>query len=117
MRSDFMTQFDVRDADEQAVLVHFDYGQDELEPIHALEDRLRGVLDEAAAGWVDGHEVAMDGADGTLFLYGPDADVLFVTVRPTLAAAECLLDARVVLRYGRPDDPDAKQITTDLGLH
>lgn len=39
-------------------------------------------------------------SDGTLFMYGPDADKLFAVVRPILEACSFMQGASVTLRYG-----------------
>ncbi len=91
-------------APEHAVLVYFTYGSTDLSRLFALEEQLETVIGEARAGELDGNEVATDGSDGTLFMYGPDADALFAAVRPTLEAAEFMKGARIILRYGPPAD-------------
>jgi hypothetical protein len=83
------------------VLVYFEYGSTDLSALFALEDRLDPVIQKAMVGELDGNEVATDGSDGTLFLYGPDADVLFAAVCPRSEAAPFMSGARVV-RYGPP---------------
>ena len=47
---------------------------------------------------------ASDGSDGNLYMYGPNADALFATVRPVLLTADFMQGARVTLRYGPPED-------------
>ena len=56
----------------------------------------------------------ISGDHGSLYLYGPDADKLFATVRKNLADAECLKKPKVFLRYGAADNPNAKQHVIDL---
>ncbi len=89
---------------EHAVIVRFDYGSTDLDPLFAVEDRLEQVISAAAVGEYDGNEVAASGDDGTLYLYGPDADALFAVVKPVLASAACLRNAVATLRYGPPED-------------
>ncbi|MBX9660293.1 MAG: hypothetical protein K2X00_17175 [Nitrospiraceae bacterium] len=89
---------------EHAVIVHFDYGSTDLKPLIDLEHRLQTAIAEAAAGEFDGNEVATDGSDGFLYMYGPDADVLFTAVRPVLEACAFMRGARVRVRYGPPAD-------------
>ena len=102
---------------EHAVIVHFEYGQDDLDDLHETEERLRRAVDEAAAGEHDGHEIAVDGSHGVLYLYGPDADVLFATIKPIVLSAPCLKNPRAILRYGRADDPHARESSVDFGVH
>jgi hypothetical protein len=89
---------------EHAVIVHFDYGSTDLAPIFKLGHELERAIDAAHAGEYDGNEVAVDGSDGYLYMYGPDADVLFRTVRPALESVGFMQGARVTLRYGPPED-------------
>ncbi len=99
---------------EHAVLVYFAYGTTDLSALFELEARLGDVLAEHSVGELDGNEVAVDGSDGTLFMYGPDADALFAAVRPTLEAAAFMKGARVILRYGPPAD-NVKELELVLG--
>jgi len=87
---------------EQAVIVRFEYGRTDLQPIFELEDKLQAAIAKASAGEYDGNEVATDGSDGTLYMYGPDADVLFSVVRPVLEQSDFMRGARVQVRYGPP---------------
>jgi hypothetical protein len=97
---------------EHSVLVAFEYGSTDLSELFALEEQLEAVLASTGAGDLDGNEVAVDGSDGTLFLYGPDADALLAAIRPTLEAARFMKGAHVTLLYG-PED-DAKRVEFDL---
>lgn len=90
--------------DNQAVIVRFVYLADSLDPLFELERRLEAVVAAAGVGEHDGYDAAADLSDGTLYLYGPDADALFEAIRPTLAGADCLRAARATLRYGPPKD-------------
>ena len=89
---------------EQAVLVHFKYGSTDLSTLVALENALTLVIARAKAGEMDSNAIAADGSTGTLFMYGPSADRLFSVIRPTLETAPFLRGARVLLRYGPPED-------------
>jgi hypothetical protein len=90
---------------EHAVIVTFAYGgSTDLDPLFALERQLESTIAAARAGEYDGNEVAVDGSDGTLYMYGPDADKLFAAVRATLEACSFMKGAVVKLRYGPPAD-------------
>ena len=89
---------------EHAVIVHFDYGATDLQPLFALENRLERALASAKAGEFDGNEVATDGSDGYLYMYGPDADRLFAAVLPVLESSDFMEGAVVTKRYGPPED-------------
>jgi hypothetical protein len=91
-------------APEHAVIVHFDYGSTNLQPIFALERELEEAIVAARAGEYDGNEVAVSGKDGCLYMYGPDADRLFAVVKPILDACTFTSKARIKLRYGPPKD-------------
>ena len=75
-----------------------------------FERQLESAITAAQAGEYDGNEVAVDGSDGTLYMYGPDADKLFAAIRPALEACSFMKGALVRLRYGPPADgvPSAK---------
>ncbi len=89
---------------QHAVIVHFQYGSTDLARLFALEEQLERALAAAEVGELDGDEVAVDGSDALLFMYGPDADALLAAVRHPLAATAFMQGARVKLRYGPPQD-------------
>lgn len=89
---------------EHAVIIKFDYGSTNLDALFELEDQLEAILDGNGAGEYDGHEIAVDGSDGLLFLYGPDADALFEEVKPTILASTSIKNPVATLRYGPPED-------------
>ena len=62
---------ELKPAPEHAVIVNFNYGSTDLQPIHSLGDRLRSAIQSAGVGEYDGDEVAADGADGTLYMGFP----------------------------------------------
>ena len=99
---------------EHAVIVHFQYGSTDLSRLFALEKQLEQAIAAAGVGEFDGNEVATDGSDGFLYMYGPDADALFAAVRPTLEAAAFMRGARVKLRYGPPQD-GVREVEVELG--
>lgn len=90
--------------EQHAVMVRFDYGQTDLSRLFQLEDQLTEAIEAAGAGMFDGDEIATDGSDGTLFMYGPDADKLFEVVRPVLASTDVIRNIVATLRYGPPGD-------------
>ena len=103
------------DSDEHAVIVHFEYGTTDLSNLFALEDELIEAVETAGVGEYDGHEIALDGSDGYYYLYGPDADALFSAIRPILMTTDLIKNPEVVLRYGRADDPNAREAIANLG--
>lgn len=100
---------------EHAVIVRFDYGSTDLEPLFGLEEQLEQAIAEADAGEYDGNEVAVSGSDGILYMYGPDADALYSVVKPILASATCIRNAVATLRYGPPAD-DVRRVEMRVGF-
>lgn len=96
--------------EEHAVIAHFDYAADGLDALHDLEQELKAAIIEAGVGEFDGNEIAVDLSDGSLYMYGPDAEALFAVVRPVLAGAECLRHTRVTLRFGPPEDGTPERV-------
>jgi len=103
----------ISDGCEQSVVVHFLYGIEELDPLHELEAELRKTIDEAGVGEHDGHEIAMDSTDGFLFMYGPNAEVLFKTVLPILEKTPFMKGAIAKLKFG-PSGEDAPEIEVEI---
>jgi len=89
---------------EHAVIVSFLYGLEDLDPLHRLEAELRKSIDKNSLGEYDGHEIALDYSDGTLYMYGFNAETLFKTVQPILEKAEFMKGANVKMRFGPPED-------------
>ncbi|MGB1126218.1 MAG: hypothetical protein ACPG4Q_13510 [Phycisphaeraceae bacterium] len=90
---------------EHAVIVYFDnYGGTDLKRLHQTENRLRQAVDGHGLGEYDGHELNVNGTDGTLYMYGPDADAIFDAVKPILFEVDWLQNSRIKLRYGPPED-------------
>jgi len=94
---------------EQAVIVHFDYGNTDWSPFFLFDKQLDAAIAKSGAGEYDGNELAEDGTDGYLYFYGPDADKLVAMVRTELATAPFLKNIRVTLRYGSVDDPRVRE--------
>lgn len=98
---------------EQAVIVHFNDGSTDLKPLFALEDKLESAIKQVGAGELDGDEVASDGHDGYIYMYGPSADKLFDAIKPVLTTAPFMKNAKVVKRY---EPPDGATKQTDITL-
>ncbi len=95
---------------EHAVIVHFLFGSKDISRLFALEEKLISALETAGVGEFDGNEIAADGSDGNLYMYGPDADKLFTTVKPVLESADFMKGATVKLRYGPPTEGTREEI-------
>ncbi len=100
---------------DHAVIVRFDYGSPDWRPFFEFEEVLETAVEESGLGEYDGNELAVDGSDGTLYMYGSDADVLFQLVRPYLENTALLKNITVTLRYGPVDDPTAKETVVRIG--
>ena len=95
---------------EHAVLIHFNYGQTGLQPLFDLEDELEAAINEKQVGEFDGHEMAVDGSEGYLYMYGPNADKLFDAIEPVLAQNWITKGAEITKRYGPPGDETDKKV-------
>ncbi len=73
---------------QHAVTIHFQYGSTNLSELYALEDRLEQIISATGTGELDGHEIATDGSNGFLYLYGPNADALVEAIRPILEGCQ-----------------------------
>ncbi|TAL05986.1 MAG: hypothetical protein EPO07_02585, partial [Verrucomicrobia bacterium] len=89
---------------EQALIVHFKYGSTNLDALFALEDKLEKAVEKVDGATYDGHEIAVDGSDGRLYIYGPDAEQLFAAVVSFLKKTPFMKGARIVKRFGPPED-------------
>ena len=94
----------------QEVSVHFAYGSTNFQILYALQDQLESALLESKLGEFDGHDLATDGSDGTLFFSGPDAETIFATLRPILETAQFMRGATVTLRLGPKGFGTAKRV-------
>ena len=95
---------------EQAVIADFEYVGEDLDALYEVEDRLVEAIEAAEVGVFDGNEMAVDLTNGTLYMYGPDAEALFAVVRPILADAGCLRKTRVTIRAGLPGEDAPERV-------
>ena len=104
-------------SDEHAVITHLplsgaEFGtDDEREQVFELEDRL-GEAVVALGGEHDGNEFGE--GEAVLYTYGPDADALLDAVRKSLGRFPVRPGAYAIKRYGRADDPGAREERVDL---
>ena len=96
--------------EQHAVIAHFDYAIDSFDALYDLEEELEAAINAAGVGEFDGKEIAVNLSDGSLYMYGPEAEALFAVVRPILAGAQCLRNTRVTLRFGPPEDDVPERI-------
>lgn len=97
---------------EHAVIVHFKYGSTNLKDLHKLEDKLEKEIAKSAVGEYDGNEIAVDGSDGRLYMYGPDADKLFSAIEKTLKKTKFMEGAEVTKRYGSIEENAKETVST-----
>lgn len=88
-----------------------------LDPLFALEDELIAALEGKNLGELDGDEIAMDGSDGSIFLYGPDADALFAAIQPVLKSSPVTQGGNATLRYGPHDQPNILEKYIEITPH
>jgi hypothetical protein len=65
-----------------------------------IEDRLIEVIEREGLGEFDGNEIGP--TETTLFIYGPDAELLFSGIEQTLRDYPLCQGAHVVIRRGGP---------------
>jgi hypothetical protein len=98
---------------EHAVIIRFNYSYLDLQPLYSLEDQLKNEIAKANVGEYDGHEISTDYSDGYLYLYGPNAEILFKTVSPILKSTDFMKGAIARLRFG-PPEKGVKEIQIEI---
>ncbi|TGQ17163.1 MULTISPECIES: hypothetical protein [unclassified Mesorhizobium] len=99
---------------EQAVIVYLLLSGDrfgtpqERQSIQVLEDQLHQAVSDAGVGEFDGDEFG--GGRCTLYLYGPDAEKLFIAIEPVLKSSSAAVGGYVIKRFGAATDPNAKEV-------
>jgi hypothetical protein len=78
-----------------------DYAAGDLVALYAVEGQLQAAINAAGVGEFDANEIAVDLSDCSLYMYRPNAEVLFTVVRPILAGAECLRNTQRFPCLGR----------------
>ncbi|MBA3681722.1 MAG: hypothetical protein H0W73_11250 [Bacteroidetes bacterium] len=101
---------------EHAVIISFHYPHNELDILHELEIKLIKAISDANVGDYDGHEVALDDTDATLFMYGPNAENLFKAIKPLLEETSFMNGAIANLIFG-PAGTKAPMIEVEIELN
>jgi len=103
---------------EHAVIVHLRLDDDgfgsaeKRASINELQDALADAIDEAEAGEFDGDEFGQ--GECVLFMYGPDADVLFDTIKAILKKSPHSKGGFAIKRYGEASDAKASEVKGKL---
>lgn len=100
---------------QQALIVNFKQQIDDSNAFYELTDELYNAFEGKAPFEYDGHELAVDGSEGSFYFYGPDADKLLILASPILLKYKFMAGAECLRRYGDVNDADAQQVTTVLG--
>lgn len=94
----------------------FKPGNHDLAPLEKLHLEIDGTLAVEGTGVMDGHEIAVDGSEGTLFLYGPDARALFDSVSSVLDASPVTRGGMAFLYFGDINDEATQVEAIPLGV-
>ncbi|MFD1934893.1 hypothetical protein ACFSKW_25805 [Nonomuraea mangrovi] len=71
-------------------------------PSWEIEDALRQTLADAGSGEFDGNDMDFETGEVTLFMYGPDTDLLFASAEPVLKRLVLPKGVVAIKRYGEP---------------
>jgi hypothetical protein len=99
-------------SDEHAVLVYIKLADnkfgtvEEREIVMKLGDRLAGLVEESGAGEYDGDEYG--GGYCTFYFYGPEANILYEAIRPTLEQRKYRRGSYAIKRFGPPGSKEER---------
>ena len=104
---------------QQALIFYFkdiaeradEMGLDDLDALVALQEQLAQAIEPRGIGEVDGNEIAVDGSEGSLYAYGPDARAILQAALPVVCRSPLAAGGHVYLRYGELDDAEAVEET------
>ncbi len=85
----------------EAVIVNFEYRMKDWLPFFKFEDELARSIEDAGIGEFDGNALSDSGTDCSMYIYGPDANVILALIAPRLRSAPFLARIIVTLRYAR----------------
>jgi hypothetical protein len=89
-------------------------GLGDLDALIALQDQLTRAIESTGIGEVDGHEMAVDGSEGSLYVYGPDAKAMLAAALPIICRSPLAEGGQAYLRYGAVGDASASEETFSL---
>jgi len=90
---------------EHAVIVHFTPTFEDFRQFDSFEIELEKVMHEDDI--YNSYEFTTDMSNGTLYLYGPNADRLYNDIRDVILNSTLFTDFHFVLRYG-PEDSNSR---------
>lgn len=108
-----MTEFDF--VYDQAVILRIPQAsemgdEDCLARIAAFESAVLTHLPPQSG--VDGHEIG--DSEALVYIYGPDADLIYPSIKNTLSEFFAGNGAQITLQYGLPQDPNTKERVINL---
>jgi hypothetical protein len=99
-------------APQQAVMVHMrGIGTDDA---FNLDQDLYREVSSSTVGEYDGRAAAADGSEVIFSAYGPDANALWVVMKPIVEEFSPRAGSYVIKRYGDASDPSAKEVRIAL---
>lgn len=97
-----MNTFNPQSMPEHSVIIFFENGLPYPDALYETGDELSALIEKEQVGFYDWHCTAEDDSHGWLYMYGPDADKLFETVKPVFEKTPFLKEGIVTLQYGPP---------------
>ena len=93
---------------EQALIIYlYDIGQraeemgmEALDALLILQNHLTRAIEGPGIGEVDGHEIALDDSEGSLWVYGQDAKRMLSASLPVICRSPLARGGRATLHYG-----------------
>jgi hypothetical protein len=82
--------------------------------VFTLDQDLYRALSSANAGQYEGDETAADGSETIFTADGPDANALWVLMKPVVAQFAPGPGSYLIKRYGDASDPSAKEVRINL---
>lgn len=102
--------------EDQQLIVSFEYNRLDLMPLRDLEAKLQRTLERHDVGQGNGHTLAADLSDGSLFFVCADAARLFDVIGPVLREADFMAGAVARLFDGAPGDPGVTELQIPIRI-
>ena len=78
--------------------------------LSTIEDKLIERIENDKVGEFDGHEIGFGDERAVLYMYGPDAEKLFASIKSELSNYPLTKKSRVIIRYGGPGTEQREEI-------